>query len=79
MGLRNAIEDVETVEALGIAYKKNGLIIKLKYDATDGRFLRVLFYDEYDYNDFEKVWRIYNLDESDIVQQVTELCQKNLG
>lgn len=79
MGLRNAIEDVETVEALGIAYKKIGVIIKLKYDATDGRFLRVLFYDEYDYNDFEKVWRIYNLDESDIVQQVTELCQENLG
>ena len=79
MGLRNAIEEVESVEALGIAYNKAGAIIKLKYDATDNRFLRVLFYDEYDYTDFEKMWRIYNLDESDIVQEIDRVRQANFG
>ena len=79
MGLRNAIEEVESVDALGIAYNKVGMIIKLKYDATDNKFLRVLFYDEYDYTDFEKIWRIYNLDELDIIQETERVCEAKLS
>lgn len=81
MSMRKSMEVVETIESLGIAYKRQEDSIEVKYNACEKGHLEILILNQkyYDESDFRKIREVFEKYELRSTPKVTKTSKKNVS